>query len=45
MKSDIYLKRWMNSWVLRDKHFDYLGIILNDNKFIDNKSAPKKLHY
>ena len=42
MKSDIYLKRWMNSWVLRDKHFDYLGIILNDNKFIDNKSAPNK---
>jgi len=41
--SDLFLKKCMNSWILQNKHFNYMGIIFNDNVYVRGRNNPDKI--
>ena len=42
-KTDFFLKKTFNSWILQDDIYDYMGIIYNDNLNLRVKDGPDKI--
>lgn len=42
-KTDLFLKKNLNSWILQDDIYDYMGIIYNDNLTLRVKDGPDKI--